>query len=47
MWAAGQEWEALLEPLEPGPELANQTTPVPPELFDSALETIAAIAIPR
>jgi outer membrane lipoprotein-sorting protein len=32
---------------EPDPELANQTTPVPPELFDSALETIAAIAIPR
>jgi hypothetical protein len=32
---------------EPGPELANEATPVPPELFDAALETIAAIAIPR
>jgi outer membrane lipoprotein-sorting protein len=32
---------------EPGPELANDATPVPPELFDTALETIAAIAIPR
>ena len=32
---------------EPGPELANEATPVPPELFDTALETIAAIAIPR
>jgi hypothetical protein len=32
---------------EPGPELASEVTPVPPELFDTALETIAAIAIPR
>jgi hypothetical protein len=32
---------------EPDPELANQAAPVPPELFDSALERIAAIAIPR
>jgi hypothetical protein len=32
---------------EPGPDLANQASPVPPELFDSALERIAAIAIPR
>jgi hypothetical protein len=32
---------------EPGPELANQTAAVPPELFDSALEAIAAVAIPR
>jgi len=29
------------------PDLANQATPVPPELFDSALERVAAIAIPR
>ncbi|HEY6841086.1 MAG: hypothetical protein QOI53_2454 [Verrucomicrobiota bacterium] len=32
---------------EPDPELAAGATPVPPELFDSALERIAAIAIPR
>jgi hypothetical protein len=32
---------------EPDPDLANQATPVPPELFDSALERVAAIAIPR
>jgi hypothetical protein len=32
---------------EPDPDLANEATPVPPELFDSALERIAAIAIPR
>jgi hypothetical protein len=32
---------------EPGPELANEATPVPPELFNTALETIAAIAIPK
>jgi hypothetical protein len=32
---------------EPDPELAKEATPVPPELFDSALEKIAAIAIPR
>jgi hypothetical protein len=32
---------------DPGPDLANEVAPVPPELFDSALETIAAIAIPR
>jgi hypothetical protein len=32
---------------EPGPELANDAAQVPPELFDTALETIAAIAIPR
>ena len=32
---------------EPDPELANEATAVPPELFDSALERIAAIAIPR
>ena len=32
---------------EPGPDLANEVTPIPPELFDSALESIAAIAIPR
>jgi hypothetical protein len=35
-----QTWEA-------SPDLANEATPVPPELFDTALETIAAIAIPR
>jgi hypothetical protein len=32
---------------EPEPELAKDSTLVPPELFDSALERIAAIAIPR
>ena len=32
---------------EPGPELANGAAPVPPEYFDSALERIAALAIPR
>jgi hypothetical protein len=32
---------------EPEPELAKEATLVPPELFDSALERIAAIAIPR
>jgi outer membrane lipoprotein-sorting protein len=32
---------------EPDPELAKEATPVPPEFFDSALEKIAAIAIPR
>jgi outer membrane lipoprotein-sorting protein len=32
---------------DPGPDLANGATPVPPELFDSALASIAAIAIPR
>jgi hypothetical protein len=32
---------------EPGPELANEATPVPPELFDSALRKIAAVSIPR
>jgi outer membrane lipoprotein-sorting protein len=32
---------------EPDPELANEATAVPPELFDSALERIATIAIPR
>ena len=32
---------------EPDPELANEATPVPPELFDSALERLAAIAISR
>jgi hypothetical protein len=32
---------------DPDPELAKEATPVPPELFDSALEKIAAIAIPR
>ena len=36
-----------LQTWEPGPELANEATSVPPELFDSALERIAAIAIPR
>jgi outer membrane lipoprotein-sorting protein len=35
-----QTWES-------GPELANEATPVPPELFSTALETIAAIAIPK
>jgi hypothetical protein len=35
-----QTWDA-------SPDLANEAAPVPPELFDSALETIAAIAIPR
>ena len=32
---------------EPDPELAKEATPVPPQFFDSALEKIAAIAIPR
>lgn len=32
---------------EPDPDFANEATPVPPELFDSALESIAAITIPR
>jgi outer membrane lipoprotein-sorting protein len=32
---------------EPGPELANEAAAVPPELFDAALQTIAALAIPR
>ncbi len=32
---------------EPDAELATGATPVPPELFDSALERMAAIAIPR
>jgi hypothetical protein len=32
---------------EPGPELANEAAAVPPELFNTALETIAALAIPR
>ena len=32
---------------EPDPELAKEATPVPPEFFDSALQKIAAIAIPR
>jgi len=32
---------------EPDPDLTNAVTPVPPELFDSALESIAAITIPR
>jgi len=32
---------------EPDPDLANEATAVPPELFDSALERIAAIALPR
>jgi hypothetical protein len=32
---------------DPGPDLANEAAPVPPELFASALESIAAIAIPR
>jgi len=32
---------------DPGPDLANKAALVPPELFDSALERIAAIPIPR
>jgi hypothetical protein len=32
---------------EPDPDLANEAASVPPELFDSALERIAAILIPR
>jgi hypothetical protein len=32
---------------DPDPELAKEATPVPPEFFNSALEKIAAIAIPR
>jgi len=32
---------------EPDPELAKEATPVPPEFVDSALEKIAALAIPR
>jgi hypothetical protein len=32
---------------EPDPELAKEATAVPPELFDSALAKIAAIAIPK
>jgi outer membrane lipoprotein-sorting protein len=32
---------------EPDSDLANEATLVPPELFESALESIAAIAIPR
>ncbi len=32
---------------EPGPELAGEAAPVPPEYFDSALERFAALAIPR
>jgi hypothetical protein len=32
---------------EPDPELAKEAAPVPPQFFDSALEKIAAIAIPR
>jgi hypothetical protein len=35
------------ETWEPDLELAKEATPIPPELFDSALEKIAAIAIPR
>jgi hypothetical protein len=32
---------------EPDPDLVNEATTVPPELYDSALESIAAIAIPK
>lgn len=32
---------------EPEPDLANDAAQIPPELFDSALERIVAIAIPR
>jgi outer membrane lipoprotein-sorting protein len=32
---------------EPDPELAKEATPIPPQFFDSALQKIAAIAIPR
>jgi outer membrane lipoprotein-sorting protein len=32
---------------EPEPDLVNEAAPIPPELFDSALERIASIAIPR
>jgi hypothetical protein len=43
------QFEKALPPQtwDPDPELANGATPVPPELFDSALQRIAAIAIPR
>ena len=37
---ASQTWE-------PGPELADGALPLPPELFDRALDSIAAVAIPR